>query len=90
MVLRRYRRYSHHEQPSLLLDRALCLDLPYLSLWGGRAAIGPAVLHGELNLLFDSLFFPELPDVLFFVLEGFLAELADLILLYDAGGDQKT
>jgi len=48
------------------------------------------VLHGELNLLFDSLFFPELPDVLFSVLEGFLAELADLILLYDAGGDQKT
>ena len=64
--------------------RALSLYLPDLSFWGGRAAIGPAVLHGELNLLFDSLYFSELPDVLLSVLEGFLSEFADLILLYDA------
>ena len=48
------------------------------------------MLHGELYLLFNSLFFSKLPDMLLSVLEGFLAELADLIFLYDAGGDQKT
>ena len=84
MILRRDRRNSHHKKPALLLYRALSLYLPHLSFWGGRAAIGPAVLHGELNLLFDSLFFPELPDMLLSVLEGFLSELADLILLNDA------
>jgi hypothetical protein len=84
MILRRNRRDSHHEKPTLLLDCTLCFDLPYLSLWGGRAAIRAAVLHGELYLLFDSLLLSQLPDMLLSVLEGFLAEFTDLILLNDA------
>lgn len=84
MILRRYRRDSHHEQSTLLLDGTLCFDLPYLPLWGGRTAIGPAVLHGELYLLFDSLLLSQLPDMLLSVLKGFLAEFTDLILLNDA------